>query len=183
MAFGVLYWQAWQPVRATIHAGKALPLSVQPLNYLCCVICLVCRDNNASSFTAVRTIGLSGEASSPVGSPRVSKTPSNLQSSGGGNSPLLKAALNANLNRIHAVSPVASSSGGSPVPQPASSNGSTSSNVSTNVKQRLREYFVARNPEVVVNGEQAGQRAQSCILPSKSQLLQEQDLGQGVEQQ
>jgi hypothetical protein len=91
--------------------------------------------------------------------------PSGLSASG--SNPLLKAALNANLNRInHTTSPGQSSSNLGTAA--ASGAGSLAQHhqqlqqqqlspqqqhhhsLSSNVKQRLKEYFVARNPEVVV---------------------------------
>lgn len=140
-----------------------------------------CRDTSATSFTAVRTVGLSGDVPSSPTSPRVSKVPTNMFSSSGGGNPLLKAALNANLNRIHATVTSPGCAGPSSSAQQHSSNGSSNgSSVSSNVKMRLRDYFVARNPEVVVNGQQ--QRTESGMLPTKSQQLQD-ELGRGEEQQ
>lgn len=96
----------------------------------------------------MRTVGLSGEVPSSPTSPRVTKATSHMFSSGGGN-PLLKAALNANMNKNHS-SNSPSSSGSSATSQHHSSN---SSSVASNVKQRLRDYFVARNPDVTTAGQ------------------------------
>lgn len=143
-----------------------------------------CRDNSANSFTAVRTAGLSGDVSSSPTSPRVSKGPANIFSLGGAN-PLLKAALNANLNRMHTAVTSPGGSGPSTAAQQHNSNGningsSSSSSVSSNIKMRLRDYFVARNPEVAVGGQQ--QSTESSMWSSKSQQLQN-ELGRGEEQQ
>jgi hypothetical protein len=124
---------------------------------------LVCSEFGGAPFTAVRTAGLSGETPNSPTSPRAK--PSGLSASG--SNPLLKAALNANLNRVNHTTamPQQSSSLG---PQTAASGpGSLAQHhqqqqqqqqlqqqqhhhsLSSNVKQRLKEYFVARNPEVV----------------------------------
>jgi hypothetical protein len=127
----------------------------------------------------VRTAGLTGEttSSSPT-SPRV-KPPGGGAFGGGGNtnSPLLKAALNANLARINAVQQqqqALSASGAAAAAGKAAGPGSLHSatgmmgasgaltagsgssgeqpGISSNVKQRLKEYFVARNTELLPAG-------------------------------
>lgn len=133
--------------------------------HVCCL--LACRDQSPS-FTAVRTAGLSGEVPSSPTSPRV-KPPGSLFG-GNSNSPLLKAALNANLARINAQqqrqqqqqvlsangarSPAAGalnagmlSASGAYAGEFAANAGQ--SGISSNVKQRLKEYFVARNTELI----------------------------------
>jgi hypothetical protein len=95
---------------------------------------------------------------------------------GSSNSPLLKAALNANLARINAAQQqqVLSACGAkSHAPGSLSSSlsaagmmsasgalsgsyGSGHPGISSNVKQRLKEYFVARNTELIPTGGAAG---------------------------
>lgn len=130
----------------------------------------------------MRTAGLTGEttSSSPT-SPRV-KPPGGGAFGGNTNSPLLKAALNANLARINAVqqqqalsasSAAASKAEGAGPGSLHSATGMMSASgaltggaggggsseqpgISSNVKQRLKEYFVARNTELLPAGAAAG---------------------------
>jgi hypothetical protein len=95
---------------------------------------------------------------------------------GNSNSPLLKAALNANLARINAAQQQqVLSASGAKSHAPGSLSGSLSATgmmsasgalgggygsgqpcISSNVKQRLKEYFVARNTELMPTGGAAG---------------------------
>lgn len=122
----------------------------------------------------MRTAGLTGEVPASPTSPRV-KPPSGTCSNNS-NSPLLKAALNANLARINAQQQQqqAASASGARLPAgqvgPGSLSGGMMSasgafaggygsgqpGISSNVKQRLKEYFVARNTELVPSGAAAG---------------------------
>lgn len=135
---------------------------------LLCACCLLiqCRDQSPSTFTAVRTAGLTGETPSSPTSPRM-KPPSGGFGSNT-NSPLLKAALNANLARINAAQQQAmSASGGKTAASGSLSStsgmmsasgvlgggySSSQPGISSNVKQRLKEYFVARNTELIPTG-------------------------------
>jgi len=110
---------------------------------------------------------MSGEVPSSPTSPRV-KPPGSLFG-GNSNSPLLKAALNANLARINAQQQqqqhqVLSANGGRSPAAGALNAGILSASgayagefaanagqpgISSNVKQRLKEYFVARNTELI----------------------------------
>eukprot|EP00879_Flechtneria_rotunda_P025364 GHRR01026948.1.p1 GENE.GHRR01026948.1~~GHRR01026948.1.p1 ORF type:complete len:577 (+),score=183.94 GHRR01026948.1:694-2424(+) len=127
-------------------------------------------DQSSSFFTAVRTASLSGEVPSSSISPHISGNKPISLSAGGGATALLKAALNANLSRMNGAgcsstmsssgSITMSSPGGVLSPPQQQQQQSTQqmlsglgqvhpiSPVSANVKQRLKEYFVARNPEV-----------------------------------
>ena len=168
-----------------IYAG----ISVGGSNQGCCcsactsalfLLLLCAHDRDQSpSFTAVRTAGLTGEVPSSPTSPRV-KPPSSMFGSSAGNSPLLKAALNANLARIsaqqqqqqqqQALSANGAMSGRGVGPGSLSGGmlsatgaltaggggaagggygGGNQPGISSNVKQRLKEYFVARNTELV----------------------------------
>lgn len=136
--------------------------------------CLLChRDQTPSAFTAVRTTGLNGETGSSPTSPRVKPPSSGF--GGNSNSPLLKAALNANLTRINAAQQQQQqvmSASGAKSHAPGSLSGSLSATgimsasgalggggygsgqpgISSNVKQRLKEYFVAHNTELLPTG-------------------------------
>lgn len=104
-----------------------------------CLPPLLYRDRSGSTFTAVKTSGLGGETPSSPSSPR--RPP--LGSSGGGTM-LLKAALNSNLHKGHPapLTPTSGSTSGSPGAAPPAAAPPA---VSNNVKQRLKEYFIARN--------------------------------------
>jgi hypothetical protein len=123
----------------------------------------------------VRTAGLTGEVPSSPTSPRV-KPPSGAFSNNSSNSPLLKAALNANLARINAQQQQqVASANGAKIPAGQVGSGSSLScgmlsasgafaggyasgqpGISSNVKQRLKEYFVARNTELIPTGAAGG---------------------------
>jgi hypothetical protein len=96
-----------------------------------CFGTLFCRGESASNLQSVKTTGLNGDVPMSPTSPRRA-TPF----TSGAGTPLLKAALAANLNKINHTQ---SGSG-------ASNPGTPPVNVSANVKQRLKEYFVSRNP-------------------------------------
>lgn len=168
------------PVLAWIAAYRSkAPTGCQATDVCSC--CLPYRDQ---SFTAVRTAGLTGEttSSSPT-SPRV-KPPGGGAFGGNTNSPLLKAALNANLARINAVQQqqalsasgaAVSKAGGAGPGSLHSATGMMSASgaltggagggsseqpgISSNVKQRLKEYFVARNTELLPAGAAGGHGA------------------------
>lgn len=168
------------PVLAWIGVYRSKAPICQATDVRTCAVLLLRRDQ---SFTAVRTAALWGEttSSSPT-SPRVGKPPGGGTFGGGGgntNSPLLKAALNANLARINAVQQqqqVLLSASGAAVSKagPGSLHGLTTGmmsasgaltggvnssseqpGISSKVKQRLKEYFVARNTDLLPAGAAA----------------------------
>jgi len=121
------------------------------------VAVLSCRDQaGPGGFTAVNTAGWADEVQPSPTSPRVKHSPANSSLSGG--TPLLKAALTASMNRLPALT---SSPGTLQGIKPAIAalqqqllqhQQQQHSSISANVKQRLKDYFVSRNTELLATG-------------------------------
>lgn len=162
------------------------------------MLCCSYRDGSPGNFTAVRTAGLTSDASSNPTSPRGSplKPPTGAFGNNSSNSPLLKAALNANLARINVQQQQAMSASGGKPGAPGSLSGanngmlsasgayaggaysgSNQPGISSNVKQRLKEYFVARNTELIASSGAAADGAAAAACGASSLTAASSDTG------